>query len=232
LKGILYGVGVGPGEPELITLKAIRVIEGGDVIAVPRTGEGESVAYSIAEQVVPAIHEKPLLDLDMPMTRDIKMLDTYHSAAAGCIMELLDDGKKVVFLTLGDPAVYSTYMYIHKKVLALGGEACMVPGVTSFCAAAAAFNTNLAEGGQLLHIIPASYDGAESGLDLPGVKVLMKTGKSFSKIKRELRKRGQLSAARMIQKCGLPEEVIYEDIEHADENASYFSIILVKDFET
>jgi len=229
LKGTLYGVGVGPGDPELVTLKAVKIMEQADVIVVPKTSDAEPLAYSIAKQAAPAIREKQLLELNMPMTRDETILEENHIAAAQSIMELLDTGKDVAFLTLGDPSIYSTYSYVHKKVLDMGAKTCMIPGVPSFCAAAAALNTGLVEGSQMLHVIPASYEGADSGLDLAGSKVLMKTGKAFSNVKSALRKRGLLASARMVQKCGLPGQVVYEDIERAGEEAGYFSIILVKD---
>lgn len=231
MKGMLYGVGVGPGEPELMTLKAVRVMEYADIIAAPCSGEGGSLAYSIAVQAVPSITGKPRLEVDMPMTRDKQKMEECHGAAALRIMELLDNGKDVAFLTLGDPSIYSTYLYIHKKVGGLGGKTCMVPGVPSFCAAAAALNTGLVEGSQALHVIPASYEGADVGLDMPGAKVLMKTGKAFPEVARELKKRGLLNAARMVQKCGMADQTVYDDLANAGDEAGYFSIILVKDGE-
>lgn len=86
--------------------------------------------------------------------------------------------KTVVFLTLGDPTIYSTYWYVHKRVAARGYAAELVPGVPSFCAAAAAMGRALCEDGEMLHIIPATHGRAEEGLALSGSKVLMKTGKS------------------------------------------------------
>lgn len=229
MNGTLYGVGVGPGDPELVTLKAVKAMEQADVIAVPKTSDAEPLAYSIAKQAVPCIQQKQLLDLDMPMTRDETILNKKHSAAAKHIMELLERGMDIAFLTLGDPSIYSTYSYVHKRVREMGGKACMIPGVPSFCAVAATLNTGLVEGSQMLHVVPASYEGADNGLDFPGTKVLMKTGKAFPEVKRELKKRDMLTLARMVQKCGLPGQMIYEDIEHAGEQAGYFSIIVVKD---
>ena len=103
IKGTLYGVGVGPGDPELLTAKAIRVIRESDVIAVPQSGAGEQTALQIAAQY---IGDKPLLHCDMPMTRDKAKRDACHDRAADDICALLDEGKNVAFLTLGDPTVY------------------------------------------------------------------------------------------------------------------------------
>ncbi|HBU12397.1 MAG TPA: precorrin-2 C(20)-methyltransferase [Clostridiales bacterium] len=228
MSGILYGVGVGPGDPELMTVKAVRLLKEADVLFVPQSGKGEPLAYAIAKQAVPSIGEKPFHEVKMPMSRDAAILEKSHDAAATRVMELLEDGKTVAFLTLGDPSIYSTYSYVHKKVLRLGGRAEMIPGVPSFCAAAAALNASLAGGAELLHIIPASYEGADQGLSYPGTKVLMKTGKAFPEVKKALAERGLLQSARMVQRCGLPGQVIYDDVENAGDEAGYLSILVVQ----
>ena len=131
--GILYGVGVGPGDPELLTLKAQRVLRTADVIAVPDKGAGEKTALTIIGDLA---EEKELLLCPAPMVRDRKALDAARDGIASRIAAVLDQGRSVAFITLGDPTVYSTYLYIHKRVRALGYEAEIVPGVPSFCAAA------------------------------------------------------------------------------------------------
>lgn len=105
----------------------------------------------------------------------------------------------------------------------------MVPGVPSFCAVAAKLNTGLAEGAQPLHIIPASYQGVEEGLEWSGPKVLMKTGRSMKKVKALLDEKGLLDKAMMVQKCGMEGEEIYPSMRDVDENASYFSVIVVEE---
>ena len=131
-------------------------------------------------------------------------------------------------MTLGDPAIYSTYIYVHKRVQQHGYPVEMVPGVPSFCAVAAKLNTGLAEGAQPLHIIPASYQGVEEGLEWSGPKVLMKTGRSMKKVKALLDEKGLLDKAMMVQKCGMEGEEIYPSMRGVDENASYFSVIVVE----
>ena len=175
-KGKLYGVGVGPGNPELLTVKAVRVIQESDVVAVPRAGAGEQAALAIAAEY---IGDKPVLHCDMPMTRDRAARDASHDRAADTICALLDEGKTVAFLTLGDPSVYSTCWYVHRRVAARGYAVEMVPGVPSFCAAAAALGRALCEVDEMLHIIPASHGALDAALDLPGGKVLMKAGKAI-----------------------------------------------------
>ena len=152
MTGTLYGIGVGPGDPELMTLKAVRLIEQCDLVAVPKSGDGEGVAKQIAQKAVPDFDKKELIEVSMPMTRDPQVLEQSHQAAAEQIEGYLKEGKSVAFLTLGDPAIYSTYIYVHKKVQQNGFPVEMVPGVPSFCAVAAKLNVSLAEAAQPLHL--------------------------------------------------------------------------------
>ena len=110
MAGRLYGVGVGPGDPELMTIKACKIIRNCPVIAVPGKAPEETVAYQIAAGAEPAVREKELLGIHMPMTKDPKILEESHRAAVEKLKEELDAGKDVAFLTLGDPTVYSTYL--------------------------------------------------------------------------------------------------------------------------
>ena len=225
-KGILYGVGVGPGDPELMTVKAVRILKACDVVAVPAAGESEKTAMKIAAGY---IGDKPVIHCDMPMIRDKAKLDASHDRAADQLCALLDEGKTVAFLTLGDPSVYSTYWYVHKRVCARGYTAQLVPGVPSFCAAAAALNTALCAGSEMLHIVPASHGAAENGLDLPGNKILMKAGKSILDVRGQLAARGQLDNAALVERCSMEGERIVTDLRELDDPTGYFSIILVKE---
>ena len=110
--GKLYGLGVGPGEPELMTLKAVRLIGQCDLIAIPASGKETNAAYEIAKGAVPEIEEKELLEIPMPMIRDEEKLKESHDKAANIIIEEMEKGKSIAFLTLGDPSIYSTYIYI------------------------------------------------------------------------------------------------------------------------
>ena len=114
MTGILYGAGVGPGDPELMTLKAVRLIRENEVIALPGPDARETVAYQIAVQALPELAEKNLLSVDMPMTHDKEEMNRNHQKAADIIEAYLKEGKNVVFLTLGDPTIYSTYLYVQK----------------------------------------------------------------------------------------------------------------------
>ncbi len=111
MKGTAYGVGVGPGDPELITLKAIRLIRENEVIAVPGQEARESVAYQIAVQAVPELSGKNLIPISMPMVKDRRKIEEAHREGAALLRQYLDKGQNVVYLTLGDPTIYCTFSY-------------------------------------------------------------------------------------------------------------------------
>lgn len=226
MAGKLYGVGIGPGDPELITLKALRLIKEADVIAVPGNVPEETVAYKIVIGAYPELDKKDILPVHMPMTKDPELLEKSHREGAEKICALLDEGKNVVFLTLGDTTVYSTYLYVHKKVQQMGYDVEIVSGITSFCAVAARLNMGLVEKSEELHVIPASYQ-IEEALKLPGTKVLMKAGRKMKQVKEILKASGQQAV--MIENCGMPGEKIYASTEEIPENAGYYSLIIIKD---
>ncbi|HIR93756.1 MAG TPA: precorrin-2 C(20)-methyltransferase [Candidatus Egerieimonas intestinavium] len=226
MTGTLYGVGVGPGDPELLTLKALRLIRESQVIAVPGASVTETVAYKIVKQAYPALDEKELIGLEMPMTKDEKLLKESHDRAAAAVEECLRAGKDVAFLTLGDPTVYSTYLYVHKRVEADGFPVEIISGITSFCAVAARMNMGLVEKSQPLHVIPASYQ-IQDALKLSGTKVLMKAGRKMGEVKRQLLE--QPGEVVMIENCGMEKERCYRGAEEIPEEAGYYSLIIVKE---
>jgi precorrin-2/cobalt-factor-2 C20-methyltransferase len=226
MKGKLYGVGIGPGDPELLTLKAVRVIKESPVVAVPGQVKEETVAYKIVKQALPELDEKEFVPVHMPMTKDPVKLEESHDKAAQVIMDVLDSGKDVAFLTLGDPTVYSTYIYVHKRVEAAGYPTEIISGITSFCAVSAKLNIGLVEKSEPLHVIPASYQ-IEDALKLPGTKVLMKAGKKMASVKETLKATG--CEGMMIENCGMPDEKIYRSVDEINENAGYYSLVIVKE---
>ena len=225
-KGKLYSVGVGPGDPELLTAKAIRVLSECDIVAVPQSDGGGQTALDIAAQYIKG---KTVRSFAMPMTHDRAARNASHAAAADAICALLDEGKNVAFLTLGDPTVYSTGWYVHKRVVSRGYDAELIPGVPSFCAAAARLGRALCEDGEMLHIIPASHGKEREGLALPGSKVLMKTGKSVLEVRELLRQRGELGSAALIERVGMDGQRLIENLDELEQPSGYFSIILVKE---
>jgi len=225
MAGKLYGVGVGPGDPELLTLKALRVIGESDVIAVPGRRPRETVAYRIAAEACKDMGQKKLLGIHMPMTKDEDELEKSHEEGIKLLREQLDQGKSVAFLTLGDPTVYSTYIYLHHRAAELGYETEIVSGVPSFCAAAARLNTEIAKKAEQIHIVPASYQVQEA-LELPGTKILMKAGKQLSKVKKAL-SAGQDTVV-MVENCGMESERVYEGIGQIPYEAGYYTLLFVK----
>ncbi len=174
-RGVLYGVGVGPGDPELLTLKAQRILRETDVIAVPDKGAGEKTALNI---IGPLSEGKDLLYCEAPMTRDPALLEAAYGENARRIAAVLDEGRSVAFITLGDPSIYSTYLYTHRRVLAMGYKAEIIPGVPSFCAVAAALGDGLCEGSDRLLIVPASHRDVGDCLTVDANYVFMKAGRA------------------------------------------------------
>ncbi len=248
MTGTFTGVGVGPGDPELMTIRAVRAIRGCSTVAVPISdrelehtilcscGDPEEnrvrkylegcTAWQIAGNAVPELNEKQVILLPMPMVRDRDRLKEIHDRDAAEVAKLLDEGQQVVFLTLGDPTVYSTCMYIHKRLKAKGYPTEIVPGVPSFCAAAARMDISLVENRDELHVLPASYD-IEKSLELPGTKVLMKSGKKISDVRRLLLEKGL--EAEMVENCGMENERVYLSAEEIPEEAGYYSLLIVKE---
>lgn len=246
MSGILYGVGVGPGDPKLLTLKAVQTIKDSDIIAIPvsdstlteavyeEAGQRgkwshllqKCVAYQIALPEIPQIENKGKLYLPMPMVKEKERLKQVHDDCAQKTARYLEEGKQIAFLTLGDPTIYSTYLYVHKRIQKKGYPVCIIPGIPSFCAAAAAMGIGLVENKEELHVIPASY-GIEGGLTLPGTKVLMKAGKKMPCVKETVKKQGL--QMQMVENCTMETENIYRCGEDIPDEAGYYSLIIIKE---
>ncbi len=225
-KGKLYGVSVGPGDPELITLKAYKTMLACPVIASPRTGGEKEMALDIVSGVID-LQEKQVIHLDFLMSADPKLLAQSHKEQAEKLRDILDSGLDVAMLNLGDASLYGTFSYINEIVRSWDYETETIPGVTSFCAVAAALNTSLTEMKQPLHIIPASHADLDDMLSLPGSKVLMKSGAKLGEVKRRIRERGL--TASLVANCGRKDERVFTDIGDASDREGYFVTILVKD---
>ena len=228
-KGTLHGVSVGPGDPELMTLKAVRCIEQCPVLAAPQTAAGRMLALDIARGAV-GLDGKTILPLRFAMSRDPEMLRASHEEAARAVKEYLDAGQDVAMLNLGDVSVYATFGYLQEILEAEGYKTVRIPGVPSFCAAAARLGQSLTGGmEQPLTIAPGRH--VEQVLAAPGAKVLMKTGRRLPKTLDALRERGLLANSAMVCNCGLPDEAVFPALTDYDpaQDAGYFATILVKE---
>lgn len=224
--GVLYGVSAGPGDPELMTLKAVRCLGKCPVIAAPQTAGGRMLALDIARGAV-GLDGKTILPLRFAMSRDPEMLRASHEEAALAVKEHLDAGQDVAMLNLGDVSVYATFGYLQEILEAEGYKTVRIPGVPSFCAAAARLGRSLTEMDLPVHIVPAGGFPLEEALDLPGTKVLMKSGRALPQVLEALESRGLLESSAMVQNCGLPGEQAAESLKDAPQSGSYFTTLLV-----
>ena len=226
MRGTIYGVGVGPGDPELMTLKAVRLIRENRYIALPSEEPRESLAFRIAVQAAPELAEKELVPVHMPMVRDKAKLREAHEKGARQLMALADKGENVVFLTLGDPTVYCTFSYLQHILEAEGYPVELVSGVTSFCAAAARLNLPLAEWDEPIHVLPAAHKTGDR-LDLEGTYVLMKSASHMREVKEMLKASGRKVQA--VLNCGMDSEKVCRNAEEIPDDAGYFSLIIAKE---
>ncbi|HHL40563.1 MAG TPA: precorrin-2 C(20)-methyltransferase [Deltaproteobacteria bacterium] len=230
----LYGVGVGPGRPELLTLEAVRVVGRAPVVAVPATGaEGAGLALSVVESVVD-LSEKEIMELAFPMTRDEAVRRGARRAAAGRIASRLREPSDVAFLTLGDPLFYSTFGYMAALVreMAPETEVKVVPGVTSISACAAAAGAVLVEGRESMAVIadPRDTEGLKEALERFDTVAVMKLKGAAREVALVIEEAGLAESAVFVERAGWPGERVLRDVGALAEGdeADYFSIVIVK----
>lgn len=228
--GTFYGIGVGPGDPELLTVKAINALKKIDVLIAPKTEKkSDSVALSIAEPYL-----KPSIEIvfqTFPMVRDFAELPEVFEANKDEILQLLRGGKNVGFATLGDPMFYSTYIYIFRLLKSSGVKIVTIPGVPAFLAIAAQIGRPVAFGNDILTVIPATaeLDAIKNFLDKADATVMMKVYKNFPEIVDALKSYGMLQEAVLVSRAGLDDEKIITDIAaHKSEHLNYLSTILTR----
>ena len=225
LSGTFYAVSVGPGDPALLTLQAVRILERCLVIAAPQTKSGQMLALDIAKGAV-RLDGKTILPVRFTMSHDACVREESYRKIAAAIETLLSQGLDVAMVNLGDVAVFATAYYILERVRKDGFETQMIPGVTSFSAVAAALGCSLTEMDAPLQIIPASAD-LDEALRRPGTKVLMKSGSAIHETVAALKRNGLLDRAAMVADCGLPTQKIFRDLSQLPETVSYFATIVV-----
>ena len=230
MAGKLFGIGVGPGDPELLTVKAINAIKQLDVIIAPKTEQKDgSVALNIASQYIKP--ETEIVYQVFPMTVGFAEDDTAWQSNKQEILELLQAGKNVGFLTLGDPMFYSTYIYVFRLLQHEAVEIETIPGIPAFCAIGSATNTPIVEGDSILSIIPANMpeDRVRSALKTCDNAVLMKVYKNSDAVIDMLAEEGLAKQAVLASRCGLDDEVIIRDISgEKGRKLNYLSTILTR----
>ncbi len=233
MNGKLYAVGVGPGDPELLTLKAARILREAGTVAVPRgREEGMSLALGIIGRAVD-LTGKNILEIHFPMVKDIG--PAALKPAAGKVLEVLQKGQDVAFVTLGDPTLYSTFFRLREALALLDPSvtAEIVPGVTSVTAAAAKAGRQLVLSREKLAVLPVfnQYDTSFED-DLKAIferfetVCLMKAGSAFPRIKKLLQETGLIGGAVCVCRTGMPGEFVKPVAEVADGEPDYFSTII------
>jgi precorrin-2/cobalt-factor-2 C20-methyltransferase len=226
MTGTLYGLGVGPGDPELITLKAARILAQVPVVAFPRTPDGDSMARRIAAGLIPETAE--LLPLVLPMRTDRAPGRAAYDEASRAIAARLDDGRDVAVLCEGDPFFYGSFMYLYERL----HERCsieVVPGVSSLTAAAAALGRPLAARNDILAVIPATVDVARLRNQIAAAEAvaILKVGRHFDKVRAVLRELQLIDQAFLVTAASCAEESVVPLAEPPDGPQPYFSIILL-----
>jgi precorrin-2/cobalt-factor-2 C20-methyltransferase len=228
MKRKFFGVGTGPGDPELITVKAVKVLKSADVVIVPESSGGRvSIALEIASEYIKSDAE--IVPLLFPMTRDYGEISQIHAENGDVIRSILDSGKTVVFLTLGDPMLYSTYLYMLEYLDGSGIEIETVPGITSFCASAAVSGIPLAVQSEELRIVPLdkSTDIKRHISDGENI-VFMKVSSDNARLADELAAAGEMMESVIVSKCGRGGESVSRDISTLYGEVPYMSTVIVK----
>lgn len=223
MSGILFGVSVGAGDPELMTIGAVKAIERCRIIAVPRTKNVSSLALFIAEQAVD-MSGKEIIYFDFPMSHNGNEWKLSHVNAADIICGRLACGEDAAMLCLGDISVYSTFSYVAGIASQRGFICKWIPGVTSFCAAASVCGIPLVSGNEPLIVIPASAENFDKLIVQNGTKVIMKSRRITGKLRSALEGRSFYA----VSDCGLPGEHIYTDVDDIPENGSYFTVFILE----
>ncbi|MEE1149711.1 precorrin-2 C(20)-methyltransferase [Methanobrevibacter sp. UBA212] len=212
-KGKLIGIGVGPGDTELVTLKAAKVLKSVPVVFSPKSSkEKESIALSIVRPILEERKDyKRLMIVEpiFPMIENKKELEKIWTSASELISQYLNTGRDVAFITLGDPSIFSTYSYVQKRLIDKY-EIETIPGITSFTACAAAKNKALVEQNDILTIVPKIDDRLEEILDYSDSIVLMKASRNTSRLESTIEDKKRPKEIYSVQNCTRENEKIIE----------------------
>lgn len=232
--GKLFGVGVGPGAPDLMTLRAVDVLRTVDVIAIPRSNRyAKSVAWRIAEPNVPRRKDQELLMLEFPMTKDPQILAPAWNAAFSEIGRRLKAKKSLAFISEGDPLFYSTFTYLKNQAGQRwpGIEIDIVPAVSSFTAVPAVIQATIADGQERVAVVPASYGLKElpAILEMFDTILLMKVSSVMPQLVAVLEAEGLLDNAIYVSKATMEHQKVVVDLASIqNDKCDYFSMVMVK----
>ena len=238
MTGKLIGVGTGPGDPELLTLKAVRAIEGADVVAYfAKQGNASNARAIVADLLVNKVEEQ----LGYPVTTEIdRRHDDYKAATSAFYAEAaqriavhLDAGRSVAVLSEGDPLFYGSYMHIHVRLAPLYPTE-VIPGITAMSGCWSAAGLPLVQGDDILSVLPGTLDEVDLRTRLDGTDgaVIMKVGRNLPKIRRALELAGRLDTAVYVERGTMANGLHMRLIDKPDDVAPYFALVLVPGWST
>ncbi|AJY69246.1 precorrin-2 C(20)-methyltransferase [Geobacter sulfurreducens] len=229
----IYAVGVGPGDPELLTRKAERIIRSADVICAP-TGAADAASYalSIVEDLIDPSRQE-VLPLVFPMRKDQEGLDAFWEDAAAQVAERVRHGRDVAFITIGDPFLYSTFLYLYRIFRECYPEIAVeiVPGISSITAAAAVAGVPLGMAAERIAILPTTYEDAELRETFAryDTVVLMKVNRVFDRVYALLKELGLERCGVFVRRVGSADEEVVFDLERlVGEKLDYLSLLIVR----
>jgi len=235
----LIGIGVGPGDPDLLTVKAVKAIQDTDVIMCPASAEDRpSIALSVISSLIDKSKNQEIVKLIFPMTKDKDILEAHWKTNANIMAEKVLSGKNVVYLTVGDPYLYSTRIYMHRDISANYPDIkiSVIPGIVSIFTFASKVGISIAEGAEKVAIIPSCYDlsSVKEIAKHSEVLVFLKDGRYFDKVIELLKESGfpENSIFAIGQDLGTDHEIIRKmtlgEVNDGTLTTKYFSILVVK----
>jgi precorrin-2/cobalt-factor-2 C20-methyltransferase len=235
----LVCVGCGPGDPDLLTVKAVKAIRNADVIMCPTSKEGKtSIAYSIISSVIDNTRKPDVVNLVFPMVKDKQILEDTWKKNAQKIADTIQTGKNVVYLTVGDPSLYSTWIYLQRELKSKHPEIkiTVIPGIVSMFAFASKVGISIAEGDETVAVIPACYDlsRVKETAKNCDTMIFLKDGRYFDQVISLLKEAGfsDNSLFAIAQDVGTDEEIVKKltlgEVTKDTLTSKYFSIMVVK----